>query len=347
VIKPRLTFFVELESDELEALFAQPEVSDFLVQGGHALSMGLLDLDRRRASVIRALQAASVPVTAWLLLTSRDGYWLTADNAEVARTRYREVMAWAKGEGLTFARVGLDIEAPKKDLDRLLENPLAGALERLRLRRTPEAIRDAEQIYRELVLEIHKAGQSVESYQFPVIVDERKALSMLVRRMLGIVDVATDAEVLMLYQSYFGKSGVRSYFPDAQHIALGVTGGGVNADRPQIEPKLTWAELESDLLAAARCTQSLYVFSLEGCVEQDMLPALQALDWNKEPPLHASQQGLDAWQRTRRFLRWACENERLIDRVLPGTTGIDRRPAGFLSRLLSRQADRGRSAHDA
>ncbi len=342
MIKPRLTFFVELESAELERLFARPEVTDFLVEGGHALAMGLLDLDGRRGSVVRSLEAAGVPVTAWLLLASSDGYWLTADNAEIARSRYREVMAWARGEGLNFKRVGLDIEAPKKDLDRLLENPLAGAFERLRMRRAPEAIRDAEQIYRELVDEIHEAGQTVESYQFPVVLDERKANSMLVRRMLGIVDVETDAEVLMLYQSYFGKSGIRSYFPESQHIALGVTGGGVNADRPQVEPKLSWEELESDLLAAARFSSSLYVFSLEGCVEQEMLQALRALDWSREAPLNGSAQGLETWQRTRRFLRWACENERLIDRVLPRVS--DEKPQGLLSRLLSRGRERPRSS---
>lgn len=346
MIKPRLTFFVELESDELAALFARPEVTDFLVEGGHALAMGLLDLDGRRGAVVRALESAGVPVTAWLLLASSDGYWLTADNAEISRKRYREVMAWAKAEGLSFSRVGLDIEAPKKDLDRLLENPLAGALERLHRRRQPEAIHHAERIYRALVQEIHDAGQTVESYQFPFVVDERKANSMLLRRMLGIVHVDTDAEVLMLYQSYFGKSGIRTYFPEAQCIALGVTGGGVNADRPQIEPKLSWADLESDLLAAAQYSQNLYVFSLEGCVEQDMLAALRALDWNRQPPLTPSQQGLDSWQRTRRFLRWACENERLIDRVLPRAEQT--KPSGFISRLLSRHSERARSsAQDA
>ncbi len=315
VPKPHLTFFVELESDALEALFARPGVTDFLVRGGHDVSIGMLDLDRRRARVIRRLEARGVNVTAWLLLDPDDGYWLTADNPELARARYREIKAWAEREKLTLPRIGLDIEAPKAHVDQLLSNPLMGILERLRTRRTRELVAGAEHIYGELVREIRGDKRTVESYQFPLIVDERKARSSLLRRSLGIVNVNVDAEVLMLYQSYFGKAGIRGYFAETSHIALGVTGGGVNADKPEVEPKLKWPELESDLIAAAQHSRELYVFSLEGCVEQDMLAQIEGLDFTRSPR-SPSAKSIEQALRLRRFMQWVCENESLLDRVL-------------------------------
>ncbi len=315
VPKPHLTFFVELESDALASLFALPDVTDFLVRGGHDVSIGILDLDRRRARVVRELERRGVKVTAWLLLDPDVGYWLTADNPELARARYREIKTWAASEHLHLHRIGLDIEAPKAHVDQLRANPLVGILERLRTRRTRELVADAEHIYSELVREIRADGRSVESYQFPLIVDERKARSSLLRRSLGIVNVNDDAEVLMLYQSYFGKAGIRGYFPETSHIALGVTGGGVNADKPEIEPKLKWPELESDLIAASHHCRELYVFSLEGCVEQDMLPKIEALDFGRTPR-SPSARSIEKAQRLRRFMQWVCENEALLDRVL-------------------------------
>jgi hypothetical protein len=51
--RPKLTFFVELETDPLEALFERPEVVPFLAAEECAVSMGLLDLSSRRAALIR------------------------------------------------------------------------------------------------------------------------------------------------------------------------------------------------------------------------------------------------------------------------------------------------------
>jgi hypothetical protein len=337
VLKPHLTFFVELESDALERLFETPGVIDFLVRGSHSVSIGMLDLLPARARVIRALESRGVKVTAWLLLEPEVGYWLTADNAELALARYREVSQWAEREGLTLHRVGLDIEAPKEHVDRLLENPLGSVLERLRFRRKKETVLRAEQIYGELVREIREHGRSAESYQFPLIIDERKAKSALLRRSLGIVNVNVDAEVFMLYQSYFGKAGIRAYFPEVSHIALGVTGGGVNADKPEVEPKLRWPELESDLLAAARYANELYVFSLEGCVQNDMLPQLEALDFDRTPR-SPSQKSLDKAQGLRRVIQWVCENEPLLDRLMPPP---EDRPPSWIGRLFGRALPEG------
>jgi len=314
---PHLTFFVELASEPLAELFAMPAVMPFLRDGGHAVSMGLLDLTAGRADVVRRLEAAGVPVTAWLLLDVADGYWLNADNPERGRARYHETVAWAAREGLRLHRIGLDIEFPRADGDLLMRDPRRGIFTLLRRRRDAAQVRAAEEAYAALVKEIHAGGRSVESYHFPHLLDERLARSTLLRRTLGLVDVPADFEVFMLYSSYLGHRGARAYFADAPCIALGVTGGGVNAGKPEeLARLLSWERLEAELLAAAACAREVYIFSLEGCVEQHMLERIAAVDWRRAHDVFPPAERQRA-QRRRALLRAVLRTERLIDVVFP------------------------------
>jgi hypothetical protein len=316
-VRPRLTFFVELETPALRRLFADGDVLRFLRDTGAAVALALLDLDAGRAAVARTLERAGVPVTVWLLLDGRDGYWLNADNAGRARARWDGVRAWAEAEGLRLARIGLDIEPCRADVDALMDRPRAAALALLRRRRSPAALAAAERAYAELVAAIRATGRTVETYNLPFVVDERRAGTTLLRRMLGLVDVAADAEVHMLYSSYLGAAFARAYFAAVPSIAVGVTGGGVNAGQPaEVRRVLDWGRLEADLLAAARHTDDVYVFSLEGCVAQGMLGRLAALDWDRPPPAP----GRAAAHRVRwarAALRGALRAERLLDAIAP------------------------------
>jgi hypothetical protein len=310
---PQLTFFVELPSAPLAALFATPGVVDFLVHEHCMIAMGMLDLTPARAAVVRQLEAAGVPVTAWLLLDVKDGYWLNADNPHCAHARYRETIEWAARAALRLHRIGLDIELPRADMDLIMRRPFAGLVTLLRRRRTTAQVQGAERAYAALVAEIRAGGRSVESYHLPLLLDERHAESMLLRRTLGLVDVPADAEVLMLYASYLGRAGARSYFREASHIALGVTGGGVNAGTPEEAARvLPWARLEEELLAAAAYTPHVYVFSLEGCVEQQMLQRFTHIDWSRTGDRLPS-----AWQRRvrrqRALFRTMLRTEPVID----------------------------------
>jgi hypothetical protein len=278
--------------------------------------MGMLDLEPDRARVVRDLEAAGIEVTAWLLLDRENGYWLNADNSDLAMNRYASLHAWSRREDLKLWRIGLDIEPPRDHLDDMLERPIEGVVERLQMRREAGAVENAELAYAKLVDLARRDGRSVESYQFPFIVDERLTESSLLRRSLGIVDVPVDAEVLMLYRSYIGPEGCRAYFEDADMIALGVTGGGVHADNPELEPKIGWDELREDMLAAARHTQEVYIFSLEGCVEQGMLPLIRDLDWSQEPTEIKSTH-MDRARRGRRVVQWAARGEQLLDLLFP------------------------------
>jgi hypothetical protein len=313
---PSLTFFVELDSAPLAELFARADVVPFLRDGGHRVAMGMLDLTEERAAEVRRLEGAGVPVTAWLLLDVRDGYWLNADNAPVARRRYRETMEWAERGGLRLHRIGLDIEFPRADADLLMREPRGGLWTLLRRRRTRERVLDAEREYEALVAEIRSGGRTVESYHLPQILDERRARSTLLRRTLGLVDVGVDAEVFMLYSSYFGAANCVAYHDGAACIAVGVTGGGVHAGDPrEIARQLSWEQLERDLRAAAASTGEVYVFSLEGCVEKGMLGRIAAIDWSADRGAFSAK-SLRRARRRRQLFQWVLRRENALDRLV-------------------------------
>ena len=279
---PRLTFFVELEVDRLLDLFDDSLISD-LVDMRAGISMGMLDYDLRRAEVGRRLNQAGIPVTAWLLLPRDQGYWFNLENSALALERYQAFREWTQSSGLQWEAVGLDIEPDIRDMEQLQSGRLQ------LLRKLPgrvfgrRGLRTARQNYRTLVSRIRADGWRVESYQHPFIVDERRARSTLLQRVTGMVDVPVDREVLMLYSSIYRPHGAGllwSYASEAQGIGLGITGGGITPAVGDPQP-LTWDELDRDLRLAWYWSDHLYIFSLEGCVQQGFLPRLKEFVWDK------------------------------------------------------------------
>lgn len=286
VAQPALTFFCELEVPQLQALFSDPGVIAKLRDLNAAVSLGLIDLRPERANVVHQLNQAGIPVDAWLLLPKSEGYWFNLDNAPQAVMMYQEFQTWTAEHGLLWHKIGLDIEPDIRLMNSFksgLVDGLRAFINRFWLTRGQTNPRD---IYRALVATIKQDGYTVESYQVPVIADERKVNSRFVQNVSGIVDLKVDREVLMLYSSFarpHGDSILWSYAPDAAGIGLGVTGGGVNTEAVVDSNSMTWAELSRDLLIAARWTQNIYIFSLEGCVAQGFLDRIAAMDWSQPP----------------------------------------------------------------
>jgi hypothetical protein len=140
----------------------------------------------------------------------------------------------------------------------------------------------ARTAYGELAKKIRSDGYLLESYQLPIIADERRVRSNLLRRLTGLVDLRSDREVWMLYSSFSRPLGVGylwSYASEAEAIAVGSTGGGVNVGIGDARP-LTWDEFSRDLRLAWYWTDHLYIFSLEGCVRQGFLERLKDFDWD-------------------------------------------------------------------
>ncbi len=281
---PQLTFFCELEAQSLQVLFNDQQRIEELHALSAGISLGLIDLSTERAAVVRALNQADIPVTAWLLLPKEQGYWFNLDNAPEAAARYEEFRQWSAEQDLRFNGVGLDIEPDINLMTALFQNWQAGLralLPRLmNVRKTAEAAN----AYRRLVGRICADGYFVESYQFPMLADERKAGSVTLQRLFRTVDLPVDREVFMLYTSFFrpyGPAILSSYASDANGIGIGNVGGGVKIEGVNEPAYLNWRELQRDLLLAAHSSPWLYIFSLEGCVQQGFMMRLLDFDWNQ------------------------------------------------------------------
>lgn len=290
--RPYLTFFCELETEALQALFADPAVLQDLKDLQARISLGVLDLSSGRAQVVRGLNEAGIPVVAWQLLPKKQGYWFNAGNARQAVARYVAFKAWSAENGLRWAGMGVDIEPDMRDAERLATGrwSLLPAL----LSRTfdCERMHRAEAEYSLLVAQMRADGYSVESYIFPLMLDERKAGSTLLRRLGGLVEIPANREIPMLYSSFLRPRGpgiLWSYAAEVRAVGLGSTGGGVTVGgADQVRP-LDWNEFSRDLHLARRWVNDIYIFSLEGCVREGFLERIKSFDWNQPctPPLSA------------------------------------------------------------
>jgi hypothetical protein len=307
--RPRLTFFCELETEPLQALLDEGLIAD-LVDLQANLSLGILDLSPERAAVVQRLNQAGIPVIAWLLLPKEQGYWFNLYNASQAAMRYEEFRTWTGEFNLQWAGIGLDIEPDINELAELSKRHwrvLSKVFQRVFRRRYYKHARAA---YQALVASIRANGYPVESYQFSMIADERKAGSTLLQRLAGLVDISVDKEVWMLYTSLIRPHGVgllASYAPEAQAIGLGSTGGGVEMGISI--PPLSWEELARDLRLAWYWCDDLYLFSLEGCVHQGFLKQLKSFGWDYPILLpEESQARIEGWRATLRSLLWLSAN---------------------------------------
>lgn len=306
---PDLTYACELEVGELQALFANPEVIPFLQSTHAAISLGILDLSEERAAVARALNDAGIPLTAWLLLPREQGYWFNLDNYPQAVARYEQFMGWTQAHGLKWTFIGLDIEPDLRGMKNLAARRLSGIGSMLRNIFNLTRLRRGASAYQQLIKQIHADGYAVETYQFPFIVDERMAHSTLLQRMTGLVDLpGTDREVLMLYSSFirpWGQGVLWSYAAQAQGVGVGITGQGMETETTLVVRPMNWAELETDLRLAYRRCSNIFLYSLEGCVEQNFLPMLRDFDWQgevKAPVLYA--QRTENYRRLFRRMLW-------------------------------------------
>ncbi len=277
-MKPqRLSFFNEQDPEALTSLTARAEVTAALRTLNAGVTMGLRDLSGARADAVKRLADEGVRVGAWLLLPREHGYFATHDNGAAVTERVDAFLSWVTTHGLKFESLGFDFEPDIRELDSLFATPVR-ALSRWARRSADRARREAALThYRALLSRLSAEGWAVESYQFPLLLEDRAAGSHFFQRFSSSLDVPVQREVVMAYSSLLGPLGaglLASWSPHARAIAVGSTGGGVDP-----LPKLSWPEFERDLRVAAQACRDVSVFSLEGCVERDWLPRLVDFDW--------------------------------------------------------------------
>ena len=313
---PKLTFFCELDTLALETLFTNSTVIDDLVALQAALSLGIIDLSPQRAEIVRRLNQAGVPVIAWQLLPKEEGYWFNSGNAPQAKQRYANFKTWTAEQNLHWAGIGIDIEPDIRQAQKLIDHKWQFLTTLIKQQQDSQKLSQAQADYQALVAQMQADGYPVDSYLIPFIIDERQAGATLLQRLAGLVDVAVDREVLMLYSSYMRPHGpgiLWNYAAEGQSAGLGNTGGGVDVGGLLDIPPLSWLELARDLRLARQWTDDIHIFCLEGCVAHGLLDQLKDFDWSEtpaQPPHNAAQ--INLFRQIARALLWLSANPMLL-----------------------------------
>jgi len=282
--RPELIFACDRSTTELNDLFT-PELIADLQQLKAGIALSTEDLSPERAQIVRRLNAAGVPMTAWIALPKSEGYYVNASNAAQTAAWFAQFDQWTVANNLKWQAVGLDIEPMLSEYAaltghkaKLLHMMLSRGFDSGRVRRAREQ-------YAALIARMQARGYFVQTYQLEFIADERNAHTTLLERTFGIVDVRGNEEVLMLYTSFnhdVGAGIIWQYGPDSQVVAVGSTASSGDPKMDAKFPSLNWDEFSRDLIVARHFSKRVGVYGLEGCIRQGFISRLKTMDWNQQ-----------------------------------------------------------------
>lgn len=300
--RPELFFACDRQTSDLQALFT-PALIDDLRQLKAGIALSTEDLSPGRAQVVRMLNSAGIPMIAWIALPRDQGYYVNAGNAPETTARFEDFDHWTRSHNLHWQAIGLDIEPTLSDYGSLTGNKLRLFWVGLGRAFDSNRVSRARQAYTALIHEMHSRGYVVETYQLPLIADERRVHTTLLERLLGIVDVRGDQEVLMLYTSFnhpIGAGILWQYGPDAQAIAVGSTAASGDMAMDAKFPPLNWDEFSRNLIVARHFSRLVGVYNLDGCARQGFIPRLKTIDWSE--PVVISAEAAGKAKRLRRLI---------------------------------------------
>ena len=282
--RPELIFACDRSTAELNDLFT-PELIADLQQLKAGIALSTEDLSPERAQIVRRLNEAGIPMTAWIALPKSQGYYVNAGNAAQTAAWFDQFDQWTVANDLHWQAVGLDIEPMLSEYGALTSHKVQ--LLSLMLHRTFDSgrVRRAREQYAAFIARMRARGYFVQTYQLEFIADERKAHTTLLERLFGIVDIRGNEEVLMLYTSFNHEVGagiIWQYGPGSQTIAVGSTASSGDPKMDAKFPPLNWNEFSRDLIVARHFSKRVGVYSLEGCVRQGFIPRLKTIDWNQQ-----------------------------------------------------------------
>lgn len=179
----------------LEALFANPAVVPEIKDLHANLAVAISDFSSGRAGVVRQLNHAGIPLAAGIGLPEQQGYYLNAGNAPAAVPRFEEFEKWTAQYGLNWTSVGLDIEPNYQEFASLKGHEWHLAAHLLEHGLESARAHPARSAYSAFVRRIQSAGYSIQTYQMPYIVDERKAGSTLLDLIEEFINAAVVARL--------------------------------------------------------------------------------------------------------------------------------------------------------
>jgi hypothetical protein len=271
------------EDKALGSAFTDPRVVADLKQIHAGVAVALSDFGANRARLVHQLNQAGIPVTCWFVLPEQQGYFLNTANASEAEVRFAALKQWTAAQDLRWQGIVLDIEPSLQEFSALKNGGRWGLFANLfRRGLNAQQVTRANQTYAALIAKMQSDGYFVETSQMPFIVAERRAHTTLLERLLGIVNVRGNVEVLMLYTSpvpSIDSAMVWVLGPEAQAIAVGSTIG---------EGALDWTQFSRDLIVASHFANLVGIYDLEGSVRQGFLPRLKTMDWGQSVTIPAA-----------------------------------------------------------
>lgn len=278
--QPTLTFLCEVDSHSLADVLRPPVVAR-LREMNARVALGMPQDDDYYRDAAKLLASSGIGLTAWLLLPAREGIYFSFENYPAARERCASFLDWTDRNSLQWDAVAFDFE-PLCGVSRALGSWAAATRfvrQSARRLRNSETTSRAAEVYARLADGVKARSLLLEAYEFPFVMDERRAGTSGLRRLAGTPTARADIETLMLYTTFapaLGPTLLEEYAMAAQSVAVGVTGA------PAHHRRLSWSELARDLCLAARHCSSISVHSLEGCIEQGFLDRIQSLDWTED-----------------------------------------------------------------
>lgn len=286
--KPSLTFFSQVPTTELETIYGDTLRLQQLKALNATICLGILDFSEKRAEIVKRLQEWGIPVRAQFMMGAEDNHRLTYRNVAKAQKRYEDFKQWVTEYQLSFKVISLEISPLLSDIEKLEEGQWELFFETYQRLDDSQVIVNARDGLRHLVSSMKANGYVVESFIYPFVLDAQQSGSEAFQKITGLLDVQANRKIPMFYSSYFEKQEGHKYilsYGQGQKlpaIALGSTGGEL-AGQGSVAPEiLNLATLERDMRLAAKFTDELYIFSLEGCIAQDQLRKFSIMVWEEE-----------------------------------------------------------------
>ena len=133
-------FFVEEHPENLDALprakaierILTPETCQFLEDRGWGISLAMINLDEPTGRLIKRINQKfpNLPISAWVVLPDKDGYWTNRFNVPQTTRRVEEIKAWTNRFDLNLEAFGFDLEIPIENFRGIMtaKSPILGLL---------------------------------------------------------------------------------------------------------------------------------------------------------------------------------------------------------------------------
>lgn len=281
-----ISFFSEIQGYRLLELLNDNNIEQ-LKRLNASIRMGITDVSDSRAKVVQRLNEAGIPVTAWLLLPKKDGYWLNASKGEKASKRYREFSTWTKNNKLKWERIGFSFEPEAYDSKITSRSyvSIAQVFFKRLLKNNSQELAKSE--YPAVLGSIKNDGYRIETYISPYEYDANVTECNSWYNINGTF-LPPSHEEIPIFFNHYGASDKHAL---AQHIVYGrqnhaktVLIGSMNPNKPlsKIENAhpLNLEQIYHHLQVAQPRGVNIAIYGLEGAIKQGIL---EKLDLNNIP----------------------------------------------------------------